>query len=148
MLLSMLMLAAPTGLGDGQGVHGCPNERASEVDARFVEQGTARKCGLGITLFGLELSVGGEKCFPVRYHYPAHQVCNGEHGPGQFCAWEADLSVGEEHCACSRLGVLGTGITLPECVCTEVNGGTVEDFGTENCAIPPWAREPQPGGSL
>ncbi len=148
MIVTWMVTLAALGIGEGGDGHGCPNQKASEVDARFVEEGTPRKCGLGITLFGLERGIGGEECFPRRFRYPAHQVCNGERSEGHLCVTEDDMDVTEEHCDCSRLAVLGTGLTLPECVCTSVNGGTIEDFGTKDCAPPPWGGGGPVGGGL
>lgn len=148
MLLTCLTTMALLGIGTGRDAHGCPNEKATEVPARFEEQGTPRRCGLGISLLGLELSIGGEKCFPRRFRYPSHQVCNGEVSEGHYCKTEDDLDVTEEHCECSRLALLGTGFTLPECVCTPVVGGTIEDFGTADCAPTPWGGTSGSGGGL
>ena len=46
----------------------CPNERASEVDARIDEINTSeRRCGLGLQIFGLSLSAP-----PGTHVHPAH----------------------------------------------------------------------------
>lgn len=140
LLLSTLLFSPVAALDSdgGVGASTCPNERACDVHAVFEEQGTPRTCGVGITLLGFDLSIGGDDCYPMRLVYPPHQECHGKRNVGTWCAFEQLLPVAVEHCECSRAGLLGTGIALPDCVCTPAGTlGTVQDFDTRNCAQPP-----------
>lgn len=149
-VLSFLAPFAPSTRGVD---HSCADTRASQVDARVVDSGTATTCGFGISIFGLELSIGGPECTPRRFIYPAHQACDGAPNEGTWCGKENDLPVTEERCECSDATILGTGLKLPFCDCELAgNAGTVEDFGTFNCVSPYEGRTPPPrngsGGGL
>jgi hypothetical protein len=116
----------------------CPNERASEVDARIDEINTSeRRCGLGLQIFGLSLSAFGPLCPTERIYYPAHQTCQGAAALGSRCEFEKTLPVEYESCDCVTATLLGTGLALPDCEC-DSRGilGELEDFATRNCPKP------------
>jgi hypothetical protein len=52
--------------GGGGGV--CPDTKATQVDARIVWGGEVRRCGVGIGIFGLRLSVFGPPCPDAKYY--------------------------------------------------------------------------------
>jgi hypothetical protein len=133
-VLSFLAPFAPAAhIGD---IH-CANTRAAQVDALFQEQGTSTRCGIGISIFGIDISFGGPTCFPQRVRTPAHQVCSGDYNEGTWCGVQGPLPVTEEHCECSDLTLFGTGFKMPDCDCEFAgNVGNVEDFGTFNCVSP------------
>ena len=116
----------------------CPNERASEVDARIDEvNASERRCGLGIQIFGLSLSAFGPLCPTERIYYPAHQTCQGAAAMGSRCDFEKTMPIEYESCDCVTATLLGTGLALPDCEC-ESRGilGELEDFATRNCPAP------------
>ncbi len=127
----------------------CPNERACNVDARTTDAGETERCGVGLTLFGLDLSIGGPKCPTYRYHYPAHQECHGAPTGGSRCVLEQTLNVTRERCECERIGAAGTGLAIPECDCDDQgNAGMIEDFKTEACSSHQRSGDPEnPNGS-
>lgn len=135
----------------------CPNTRACQVDARIESQGDEERCGIGLTLFGFDISIGGPKCPKNRIVYPAHQECHGAANGGTRCVPEQELPVTREKCECERVTVLGTGFSVPECDCEfDGNIGEIEDFKTERCLggrppPPPQPPDPEPpadgGGS-
>ncbi|MSR62552.1 MAG: hypothetical protein EXS08_08930 [Planctomycetes bacterium] len=113
----------------------CPNKKASQVDSETKPQGGSERCGLGVSLFGWGIGLFGPKCPDKKATYPAHQVCKGEENMGTRCVKQSDLRVTLEECTCSVAGILGTGLALPNCSCSASgqDGGTVEDFETQNC---------------
>ena len=116
----------------------CPNERASQVDARIDEVNpNDRRCGLGIQLFGLSLSAFGPECPTERIYYPAHQTCRGEAAPDCRCEFEKTMPIEYESCDCVTATILGAGLALPDCSC-ESRGilGELEDFATRACPDP------------
>lgn len=130
----------------------CPNTRACQVDARIDAQGDEERCGIGLSLFGYDISIGGPKCPAYRLHYPAHQECHGAANGGTRCVFEQNLPVQKEKCECERLTVLGAGLSLPECECEDQGtAGDIEDFKTERCIgarppPPPQPPDPEPPG--
>jgi hypothetical protein len=133
-LLMILSLNFPATVLDDR----CPDERASEVDARIDEVNTSeRRCGLGLQIFGLSLSAFGPLCPTERIYYPAHQICQGAAATGSRCEFEKTLPVEYESCDCVTATILGTGLALPDCKC-ESRGilGELEDFATRNCPAP------------
>jgi hypothetical protein len=148
-----LLVASTSGLASAGGFQ-CPNTRACNVDARTVDIGPTERCGVGLTLFGFDVSIGGPKCPQYRHHYPAHQECHGAENGGTLCALEQMMQVERERCECERVGALGTGISIPECDCDEQgNAGMIEDFKTERCfdLHPPAEEGPRPpsgGGEI
>ena len=116
----------------------CPDERASQVDARIDEVNpNDRRCGLGIQIFGLSISAFGPKCPTERIYYPAHQTCQGEAAADCRCEFEKTLPVEYESCDCVTATIFGTGLALPDCEC-EAAGilGELEDFATRTCPNP------------
>lgn len=141
----VLSFLAPFAPASHSGDIHCANTRASQVDAKFQEQGTSTRCGIGISLFGIEISFGGPTCYPQRVRTPAHQECEGKENEGTWCGPQGDLPVTEERCECSDVTFLGTGFKLPSCDCEYAGtAGTVEDFGTFNCVSPHEGRTPPP----
>ena len=133
-LFTVLTLAVLSPGPDGL----CPDERASQVDARIDEVNpNDRRCGLGIQIFGLSISAFGPKCPTERIYYPAHQICQGEAAPDCRCEFEKTLPVEYESCDCVTATILGTGFALPDCEC-ESRGilGELEDFATHPCPDP------------
>lgn len=129
----------PTIRIDGTG-DGCPNERASEVEAHVVQAQDHSVCGAGIVLFGARIDLGGETCPQWRLTHPAHQECTGATLDGHRCVPAADLDVVMEACNCSRnvLPLLEIGFAGPNCKCRVVaTAGHVEDFATVPCETPP-----------
>ena len=132
-LLMILSLNFPTIALDDS----CPDERASEVDARIDEVNSSdRRCGLGIQIFGLSLSAFGPLCPTERIYYPAHQTCQGAAAKGSRCEFEKTLPVEYESCDCVTATLFGTGLALPDCEC-ESRGilGELEDFATRPCPL-------------
>jgi len=116
----------------------CPDERATQVDARVSEVNpNDRRCGLGIQIFGLTLSAFGPECPTERIYYPAHQTCEGEPAPDCRCEFEKAMPIEYESCDCVTATILGTGLALPDCSC-ESRGilGELEDFATRTCPDP------------
>jgi len=116
----------------------CPDERASQVDARVDEVNASdRRCGLGIQLFGLSISAFGPLCPTERIYYPAHQTCRGEPAADCRCEFEKTMPIEYESCDCVTATILGTGLALPDCEC-ESRGilGELEDFATRTCPDP------------
>jgi hypothetical protein len=112
----------------------CPDTRASNVPALIVYQGGYTRCGIGVQVLGLPISVGGSKCFRNEIIYPAHQECLGALGEGLECVPEASMPVQHNRCECTLVGVLGTGISLPKCSCSPAGTlGTLEDAQTVLC---------------
>lgn len=116
----------------------CPDERASQVDARIVEVNpNDRRCGLGIQIFGLTLSAFGPPCPTERIYYPAHQTCRGEPAPDCRCEFEKTLPVEYASCDCVTATLLGIGLALPDCECESAGIlGEIEDFATRTCPDP------------
>lgn len=143
-MLSLLALSFLAPLGSSVDMHQCADVRAAQVDARVDDIGTSTRCGIGISIFGIDLSLGGPDCFPRRVVTPARQTCNGDYNEGTWCGFEQTLAVTAEKCECSEITLLGTGFKFPSCDCElEGNLGTVEDFGTYNC-VPPHDPRPLP----
>jgi len=112
----------------------CPNVRATNVPAQVTHEGAATRCGFGVSVFGLVLSIGGSKCYRNEFVYPAHQECQGAENPGTACVPAQDMPVALEHCECVLVGVLGTGVSAPKCSCSPAGtAGTVEDAETVLC---------------
>ena len=121
-------------------VHQCPDVRASQVDAREEVSSHSTRCGLGFSLFGFDISIGGPRCPDYKFLYPSHQECLGVHNEGTACVFSANLDVSRERCQCTRYTILSTGVTLPQCECHhEGSAGTIEDFQTVNCTPGPGA---------
>lgn len=121
--------AAQTGIG-------CPDQRATDVAAHIERSGHSQRCGVGVVILGLPLSVGGARCFHDEITYPAHQECRGEAAPGLRCATQGTVAVTLRRCECQWLSVLGTGVTVPKCSCSDAgNLGTIEDFQTLECSV-------------
>jgi hypothetical protein len=114
---------------------GCPNVRASLVDARTEGMGDSERCGLGVSLFGWGVGLFGPRCPDKKATYPAHGECSGARNDGTRCVKQGDLKVTLEECECSVAGIFGTGLSLPHCSCSpsSADGGTVENFVTQNC---------------
>ena len=116
----------------------CPNVRATNVLARVDRQGLRTRCGLGVELFGLPISIGGSKCFRYEFVYPAHQECQGTENQGTACVPAPDMSVQLNKCDCLTVGLLSTGISIPKCSCSSSgSAGTIEDAQTVECHVSP-----------
>lgn len=114
----------------------CPNQRATQVDARTYWTGEVERCGIGIRILGIGGSIFGPRCGERKVFEPAHQVCRGEDNPGTACLPSRTIELQTEECHCADKTVLGTGILLPSCECSPGGvGGTVEDFSTVPCAV-------------
>ncbi len=124
-------------------LEGACQDRAASVQVPVEEQESSEteRCGFGISIFGIELTLFGPRCPRTIYTYPSHQTC-GEVGssPGHNCIVQGTLSVTREDCECSELEIpgLATGLDLPNCKCSPAAGnyGHVEDFQTQDCAQP------------
>lgn len=134
LLLSFPFLCASAALASaGQS---CPDQRASQVDARIVHFGDPQRCGVGVVILGLPISIGGARCYPHEVLYPAHQECLGAPSPGTQCVGEDTLTVELRACECQFLSVIGTGLAVPKCSCRAAgNLGTIEDARTVPCHI-------------
>jgi len=114
----------------------CPDVRASNVPAVVKRDGTSTRCGVGVSVFGLALSIGGARCYRNEFVYPAHQECQGVRNPGTACVPAPDMPVSLEHCECLLVGVVGTGVMAPKCNCTAAGtAGTIEDAETILCSV-------------
>ena len=112
----------------------CPNTRATNLPAVVSHQGHYTRCGLGVQVLGVPLSIGGAKCYQNEIIYPAHQECLGALGEGTRCVPEATLPVQLNRCECVLMGVLGTGVSVPKCSCSSAGTmGTLEDAQTLLC---------------
>lgn len=130
--ISSRSLAQP---GDGSGHDSCPDVRASQIDAYVSWGGEVKKCGIGIGLFGLRLSIAGPSCPDYKFIYPSHQACLGTPSEGTYCAPAGVLSVKAEKCECGSATIAGTGLLIPSCNCTVTDGGGhVEDAQTLACS--------------
>lgn len=133
-LLLACALASAARASDGTG---CPNVRASEVPAHIDHQGEATRCGVGVQVLGITISIGGAKCYQNEIYYPAHQECLGAASPGTACLPETTLPVELSHCECVWIGALGTGVGIPKCSCSPAGTiGTIEDATTTLCHGP------------
>ena len=116
----------------------CPNVRATNVPARVTHQGGYARCGFGVELFGVPISIGGAKCFRNEFVYPAHQECQGALNAGTACVPAPDMSVQLNRCDCLTVGLLSTGISIPKCSCSSAGtAGTIEDAQTVECHVAP-----------
>jgi hypothetical protein len=135
-LLGMLVasaLAAPLSAQIGPQ---CPNACATNIPARVEHNGPSVRCGLGVQVLGLPISIGGAKCYKNEILYPAHQECLGAHNAGTACVPAGNMPVALNRCECLLVGVLGTGIAAPKCNCESAGTlGTVEDAETVLCHI-------------
>lgn len=135
-LIPILFLTAAAPLIPAQSGADCPDVRASEVAARIDRFGATERCGLGVVVLGLPLSIGGAKCYRNEVTYPAHQECDGVHNAGTQCLTEATLPVTLRRCECQWFSALGTGLAVPKCSCSDSgNLGTIEDFQTVECHV-------------
>jgi hypothetical protein len=113
----------------------CPNVRATNVPAQVKREGSSTRCGFGVSIFGLSLSIGGARCYRNEFIYPAHQECQGARNAGTACVPASDMPVALEHCECLLVGVMGTGVAAPRCNCTAAGtAGTIEDAETVLCS--------------
>jgi len=116
----------------------CPNVRATNVFARVDRQGSFSRCGLGVEVFGVPLSIGGAKCFRNEFVYPAHQECQGTENLGTACVPAPDMAVQLNKCDCLTVGLISTGISIPKCNCSSAgSAGTIEDAQTVECHVSP-----------
>ena len=116
---------------------GCPNVRATNVPAFVKHDGAYTRCGFGIQVLGLPISIGGAKCYSHEFIYPAHQECRGAVNEGTACVPAPDMPVGLDKCECMVVGVLSTGIAAPKCSCSSAGtAGTIEDAQTVLCHGP------------
>lgn len=137
-MILLLALAAPVATafqGGNPGPAGCPNTMASQVDAEVKWSKRVRRCGIGIGIFGLRLSVFGPDCPEMKFIVPAHQTCQGNTNEGTYCAPQRPIDILAEKCTCVTVTALGTGILIPDCECkpSQLDAGTVEDFETRPC---------------
>jgi len=129
-LLASLCVPSPRTQDAGH----CPNVRATNVPAQVKREGTSTRCGFGVSVFGLALSIGGARCYRNEFIYPAHQECLGARNAGTACVPAPDMPVALEHCECLLVGVMGTGVAAPKCNCTAAGtAGTIEDAETILC---------------
>ena len=113
----------------------CPNVRATNVPAQVKREGASTRCGFGVSVFGLALTIGGARCYRNEFIYPAHQECQGARNEGTACVPAPDMPVALEHCECLLVGVIGTGFAAPKCSCTSAGtAGTIEDAETVVCS--------------
>lgn len=124
---SLMPLASTRAGGD------CPDEQASDVAARTDDSG-GDQCFIGIVLFGYQIGLAGPQCPAARYHYPAHQECQGRHHVGSRCAVTSLVAVRMESCTCVYFGTTRFGLGLPLCRCTD-NGtaGSIQNAETLDC---------------
>jgi hypothetical protein len=114
----------------------CPDRCATNIPARVEHNGPNVRCGLGIQVLGLPISIGGAKCFKNEILYPAHQECLGAVNVGTACVPAGEMPVGLNHCECLLVGLLGTGISAPKCNCDSAGTlGTLEDAETVLCHV-------------
>lgn len=138
----ILPLSAPT---SARPQNGCPNEQASEVEAKVSEAGTVQKCGTGLMVFGATIGIGGERCPSQRFTYPAHQVCEHAELVGSSCEPDGNLPVTKELCRCDRLTIpfLEIGLSGPTCSCSDpLDAGHIEDSKTQLCVNGPSPEDP------
>ncbi len=113
----------------------CPNEQASNVPSKEVQSAKYRRCGVGLQLFGLDISLFGKKCPRWIDTYPSHQECQGEELIGHACVFDELVEVTREICDCADATlILDTGIALPYCDC-DYGGisGYIETFTSQPC---------------
>jgi hypothetical protein len=133
-VLSVLLVCSLAAGVRAQGGDGCPNVRATQVNAHVDHQGQFDRCGVGVQIFGLPIRIGGAKCYRHEYIYPAHQECLGAVSPGTLCDPEGPLPVEHNICKCLWLAAFGTGFGIPKCDCTYAGtAGTVQDATTGLC---------------
>jgi hypothetical protein len=112
---------------------GCPDTKASPVDAKTTTSG-GRRCGLGLSLFGKGFGVFGPKCPDAKFLYPAYPACKGETNKGTRCTIDGKLEVKLKTCTCVVFGILNTGVRLPDCDCQDSgSAGFVETGKTVDC---------------
>ncbi|MAF66208.1 MAG: hypothetical protein CMJ84_11195 [Planctomycetes bacterium] len=111
----------------------CPDTRACNVKAEVVTIGM-QTCGMGVIIFGYEISILGPECPDKKLTYPAHGECHGAPAEGMRCVPAGLLPVTYEQCECANASVLGVGLAIPSCDCSDGgNIGTIETFKTESC---------------
>ena len=137
-ILSVLLACAFAPRLPAQNSLRCPNVRATNVLARVDRQGPRTRCGFGVEVFGLPLSIGGGKCYQNEFTYPSHQECQGVVNEGTSCVPAPDMPVQLRRCECMTLGVLDTGFSIPKCNCSSYGtAGTIEDAQTVACHVSP-----------
>lgn len=134
-MTTALTLIALVGAGRAQDGP-CPDQKATNVDARSANVGDKERCGIGFVLFGQEISFFGPSCYDFVFLYPAFQECKGETLSDHKCVVEGKIAIRVFDCDCASLNipVLETGIAMPDCDCVDIGGiGHVEDFQTVEC---------------
>lgn len=113
----------------------CPNQKASLVPARVEFSGGYRRCGLGLTVFGVGGAIIGDRCYKFETLYPAHAACQGETAEGTRCVPDSVAPVLLRECECGGLILPGLNTGIPtRCTCDEWrNAGTVETSKTVAC---------------
>jgi hypothetical protein len=133
-LATLLLLAVVATVAPQAAARDCPDMRTTHVRAEVVTSKTSTRCGVGISVFGLEIRLFGPNCPAARFTYPSHEVCAGAPAIGFRCALPQALQVIYERCNCSSLTALGTGVLLPHCDCqVQPGGGTVLSWTTVPC---------------
>jgi len=132
---TVLILASASLAGRAQDSHvACPDVRATPVPARVDRSTDTRRCGFGIRIFGLGLSLFGPECPDKKFIYPAHQECKGDAHPGFLCTPGGFLDVEVEDCDCGEATVFGTGLLIPSCDCLAGGvAGHVQDASSGVC---------------
>jgi len=115
----------------------CPDEKATNVDARIDPQGHKSTCGFGFVLFGIGGGILGEDCYRQEFLYPAHQECQGEQLAFHYCETEGNVEVRLRECHCGGAVIPFLQIGVPtDCECGDwVNAGQIEDAQTRYCTV-------------
>lgn len=136
-LMTGALLALVSAIGAVTATAGdCPNEAATSVPPELLDSKQEVRCGVGVSILGLELSVFGPTCPVARFLVPAHGECLGAQVEDYRCVPVGVLNVSYERCECEDVTAIGTGLLLPSCKCTPqtLSAGFVIDWGSVACA--------------
>jgi hypothetical protein len=114
----------------------CQNQRASNVESEYHQSSVSDNCNSYVVILGLRIVQNSSPCPTWQSYTPAHQACLGVANEGTNCVFDQNLTVGLRECECASDGSPLFGSVTERCRCGDAtDGGTVEDFKTEDCLV-------------